>query len=76
MTFLATWRLALAADLLSGTSQTVERIAHQVGYGTAFALSTAFRRERGISPRQHRLASAQAATTAAVTAQAVSPQDQ
>ena len=76
MTFLTAWRLALAADLLSGTSHTVEHIAHQVGYGTAFALSTAFRRERGISPRQHRLASAQAATTEAATAQAVSPQDQ
>ena len=76
MTFLTTWRLALAADLLSETSHTVEYIAHQVGYGTAFALSTAFRRERGISPRQHRLASAQAATTEAATVQGVSSQDQ
>jgi len=56
MTFLTTWRLALAADLLTETSQTVEQIARQVGYSNAFALSAAFRRERGISPRQHRLA--------------------
>jgi len=58
MTFLTTWRLALAADLLSETSHTLEHIAHQVGYSNAFALSAAFRRERGISPREHRLASA------------------
>jgi AraC-like DNA-binding protein len=56
MTFLTTWRLALAADLLTETSQTVEQIAGQVGYSNAFALSAAFRRKRGISPRQHRLA--------------------
>ncbi len=58
MTFLTTWRLALAADLLSETSHTLEHIAHQVGYSNAFSLSAAFRRERGISPREHRLASA------------------
>ena len=55
MSFLTTWRLALAADLLSETSHTLEHIAHQVGYSNAFALSTAFRRERGISPREHRV---------------------
>jgi AraC-like DNA-binding protein len=58
MTFLTTWRLALAADLLSETSDTLDRIARQVGYSNAFALSAAFRRERGMSPREHRLASA------------------
>ena len=71
MTFLTTWRLALAADLLSETSHTLEHIAHQVGYSNAFALSAAFRRERGISPREHRLASAPGAT-----AQGASLQDQ
>jgi AraC-like DNA-binding protein len=60
MTFLTTWRLALAADLLSETSHTLEHIARQVGYSNAFALSAAFRRERGISPREHRVAAAQA----------------
>jgi AraC-like DNA-binding protein len=58
MTFLTTWRLALAADLLSETSDTLDHIARQVGYSNAFALSAAFRRERGMSPREHRLASA------------------
>jgi len=30
--------------------------AHQVGYGSSFALSTAFKRIRGVSPQQHRAA--------------------
>ena len=50
ITFLTGWRLALAADLLTETDSTLEQIARQVGYGDAFALSTAFRRERGMSP--------------------------
>ena len=54
ITFLTGWRLALAADLLTETDATLEQIARQVGYGDAFALSTAFRRERGMSPRQYR----------------------
>jgi len=29
-------------------------VAAEVGYGSPFALSTAFKRVRGISPRQHR----------------------
>jgi AraC-like DNA-binding protein len=54
MTFLTTWRLALAADLLQEPDATVGAVAHDVGYGSAFALSTAFKRVRGMSPRQHR----------------------
>jgi AraC-like DNA-binding protein len=33
---------------------TVGLVAHQVGYGSGFALSTAFKRARGITPTQHR----------------------
>jgi AraC-like DNA-binding protein len=55
MTFLTGWRLALAADLLREPGATIEAVARQVGYGSPFALSTAFKRVRGISPRQHRL---------------------
>jgi AraC-like DNA-binding protein len=54
MAFLAGWRLALAADLLREPDATVAAVARQVGYGSPFALSTAFKRVRGISPRQHR----------------------
>ncbi|MGF6888390.1 AraC-like DNA-binding protein [Nocardia sp. GAS34] len=54
MTFLTEWRLSLAADLLAESDATVESIARQVGYGTAFALSSAFKRHFGISPRDHR----------------------
>jgi AraC-like DNA-binding protein len=54
MTFLAGWRLALAADLLREPDATVGAVARQVGYGSPFALSTAFKRVHGISPRAHR----------------------
>jgi AraC-like DNA-binding protein len=54
MRYLAQWRLALAADLLREGDDTLARIAESVGYGSAFALSTAFSRERGESPRDYR----------------------
>lgn len=53
MTFLTSWRIALAADLLREPEATVGTVAHQVGYGSPFALSIAFKRLRGISPREH-----------------------
>ena len=56
MTFLTDWRLSLAADLLLEPDATIGSVAHQVGYGSPFALSAAFKRVRGISPRQHKLA--------------------
>lgn len=54
ITYLTSWRISLAADLLRTTDLTIERIAHQVGYANAFALSVAFKRIRGRSPTQHR----------------------
>ncbi|MEW9530976.1 AraC family transcriptional regulator [Microbispora sp. NPDC049125] len=54
MTYLTGWRLALAADLLRETDATVGAVARQVGYGSAFALSAAFKRVHGVSPRLHR----------------------
>ncbi|WP_422733301.1 AraC family transcriptional regulator [Micromonospora sp. WMMD558] len=56
MTYLTGWRLALAADLLREPDATLGAVARRVGYGSPFALSTAFRRVRGVSPRDHRLA--------------------
>lgn len=60
MTFLASWRLAMAADLLRDSDSTLDAVARQVGYGSPFALSTAFKRFHGVSPQQHRLAAAAA----------------
>ncbi|MEU7769445.1 AraC family transcriptional regulator [Nocardia sp. NPDC049190] len=54
MAFLTEWRLALAADLLHESDATIETIARKVGYGSAFALSAAFKRHFGVSPRDHR----------------------
>jgi len=54
MAYLTVWRLTLAADLLRDTDETIGTIAGKVGYGSPFALSTAFKRERGVSPDQHR----------------------
>jgi AraC-like DNA-binding protein len=54
MTFLTNWRIALAADLLLEPGATIGSVAHQVGYGSPFALSAAFKRLRGLSPQQHR----------------------
>jgi AraC-like DNA-binding protein len=56
MTFLMGWRLALAADLLREPDATVGAVAREVGYGSAFALSAAFKRVWGVSPREYRLA--------------------
>ncbi|HEY0471618.1 MAG TPA: AraC family transcriptional regulator [Kribbella sp.] len=56
MAYLTGWRIALAADLLRETSDTVESIARRVGYANAFALSVAFKRVRGTSPTAHRRA--------------------
>lgn len=54
MTYLTRRRLSLAADLLLDPNSTIGAVARQVGYNGPFALSTAFKRERGISPRDHR----------------------
>lgn len=54
MAYLTGWRLALAADLLREPSATLDAVARRVGYSTGFALSTAFKRERGVSPSEHR----------------------
>jgi AraC-like DNA-binding protein len=56
MTFLTAWRLTLAADLLREPDATISAVARQVGYSSPFALSTAFKRVRGVSPKEHRTA--------------------
>ncbi|GHI84962.1 hypothetical protein Sxan_23260 [Streptomyces xanthophaeus] len=56
MTYLTEWRPALAADLLRKSDATLNVVARQVGYGNGFALSSAFGRVYGVSPREHRSA--------------------
>ncbi|WP_282793042.1 AraC family transcriptional regulator [Streptomyces sp. CC224B] len=58
MTYLTGWRLALAADLLRDSDRTIAAIAREVGYGSAFALSSAFKRVYGVSPQEHRTGAA------------------
>jgi AraC-like DNA-binding protein len=60
MSYLTSWRIALAADLLREPGSTIASVAEQVGYGTPFALSAAFKRVRGVSPQQHRALAATA----------------
>jgi len=54
MAYLTEWRLSMAADLIAGGDRTLDTVAAQVGYGGAYALSAAFKRVRGISPRDYR----------------------
>jgi AraC-like DNA-binding protein len=57
MSYVAGWRLALAADLLRDPNTTVGSVAHRVGYGSPFTFSTAFKRVYGLSPSEYRRAS-------------------
>ncbi len=54
MTYLTEWRIAVAADLLRNGNMTIGAVASHVGYGSPFALSTAFKRIQGVSPAQYR----------------------
>jgi AraC-like DNA-binding protein len=52
--YLSAWRLALAADLLVGTDDTVAAVSRAVGYPSPFTFSDAFKRSYGRSPVDHR----------------------
>jgi AraC-like DNA-binding protein len=54
MTYLTTWRLALAADRLVSSTATIAVIAEEVGYSNAFTFSAAFTRVYGTSPTGYR----------------------
>ncbi|SHN74799.1 transcriptional regulator, AraC family [Cryptosporangium aurantiacum] len=55
LTYLARWRMTLAADLLAEReAATVAEVARAVGYSDAFAFSAAFKRIRGVSPSEFR----------------------
>jgi AraC-like DNA-binding protein len=60
MTYLTEWRLSCAADMLVRSDATLDAIAREVGYAGPFALSAAFKRVRGVSPRTLRSRAASA----------------
>ena len=54
LSYLGRWRMHLAAERLKHGSETVEEIAHQVGYASEYAFSRAFARHRGQPPGRYR----------------------
>ena len=60
MDYLSRWRMSLAQDTLTRSEASLERLAQDIGYGSASAFSTAFRKWTGHSPgafaREHRRA--------------------
>jgi AraC-like DNA-binding protein len=54
LTYLASWRMQLAARLLQTTRKTVIELALDVGYESEAAFNRAFKREFGLPPAQYR----------------------
>jgi AraC-like DNA-binding protein len=50
MTYLARWRLQVAARMLQGGSRNVAQAAAGVGYQSGSAFNRAFKREAGLAP--------------------------
>lgn len=53
MEYLLAWRMAVAKDLLRRRDATLDKVAEQVGYGSASAFSTAFSRYVGLPPGRY-----------------------
>jgi AraC-like DNA-binding protein len=54
MSYLARWRLQLAARALTSTSHSVGQIAAEVGYESEASFNRAFKREFGSPPARFR----------------------
>jgi AraC-like DNA-binding protein len=54
MEYLLAWRMALARDLLQQKEQPLQQVAMAIGYESASAFSTAFRRRMGVPPGRFR----------------------
>ncbi|WP_028348968.1 AraC family transcriptional regulator [Bradyrhizobium murdochi] len=54
LTYLARWRLQLAARMLQTTTESVVEVACEVGYDSEAAFNRAFKREFGLPPGQFR----------------------
>ncbi|TDC40235.1 AraC family transcriptional regulator [Micromonospora sp. 15K316] len=52
--YLTGWRIELAADRIRRSDDTLASIARAVGYGSESALSVAFKRTTGVTPRAYR----------------------
>ncbi len=50
MKYLSRWRMSLAQDALSRGGKSLDQLAEEVGYESASAFSTAFRRQSGCAP--------------------------
>ncbi|MFC7705215.1 AraC family transcriptional regulator [Plastorhodobacter daqingensis] len=62
--YLARWRMALAKDALLCGEKTLDRIADEIGYDSASAFSTAFRKRLGVSPGRYAKGAADAVAPA------------
>jgi AraC-like DNA-binding protein len=60
--YLARWRMALAKDALMRGTKTLDSIAEEIGYESASAFSTAFRKRLGVPPGRFARTSAEATT--------------
>jgi AraC-like DNA-binding protein len=56
LAYLTQWRMDLAARRLKASTDSVERIANEVGYSSAYAFNRAFARYRGQPPGRYRQA--------------------
>jgi AraC-like DNA-binding protein len=54
LAYLTELRLSTAADRLLAPGTTIGAVAREVGYSTPYALSAAFKRVRGVSPKEFR----------------------
>jgi len=54
LTYLAAWRMTLAARLLREPGATIATVAQQIGYRSEFAFAKAFRRDYGLPPGTYR----------------------
>lgn len=53
MTYVTKWRIAIAQDILRRERLSQDAVAARVGYHSASAFSTAFRREVGLAPGEY-----------------------
>jgi transcriptional regulator GlxA family with amidase domain len=54
LTYLAKWRMTVAARLLRETPDSIAAVASAVGYESEFAFGRAFKRTQGVSPGSYR----------------------